>query len=107
MSEELAQEDEDAEDYDLEALEARTRARDDDDDATLVAGRRGPGSMIGVGEDEVVFEIGEHDDDDEPKTADSAGRKHVAQHIDEDRQHGDESERQGLMNESAQRDRSD
>ena len=38
MSEELAQEDEDAEDYDMEALERRTRLRDgdDDDDATLV-----------------------------------------------------------------------
>ena len=34
MSDELAQEDEDAEDYDLEAIESRTHSRhlDDDDD---------------------------------------------------------------------------
>ncbi|KAL5494927.1 hypothetical protein ACEPAI_389 [Sanghuangporus weigelae] len=105
MSDELAQDEEDAEDYDLEAIEARTRARDDDDDATLVGGRRGPNSIIGVGEDEVVFEIGEHDDDDEPKTGES--RKQISQHVEDDREYGDDLERQGLMNEHSQRDRSD
>ena len=105
MSDEIAQEDEDAEDYDLEALESRTRARnnDDDDDATLVGGRRGPSSVIGVGEDEVVFEIGEHDDEDEPKSAE--GKKYT--HTADDRQHGDDVERQGLMNDHSQRDRND
>lgn len=39
MSEELAQDDADAEDYDMEALERRHR--DDDDNATLVGGPRG------------------------------------------------------------------
>lgn len=70
MSDELAQDEEDAEDYDLEALENRTRARDDDDDATLV-GRRGPDSLA---EDHVVFEIGDEDagSDDE---ADSPSKK--------------------------------
>lgn len=94
MSDELAQEDEDAEDYDLEALESRTRARDDDDDATLV-GRRGPSSI--VGEDSVVFEIGEQDlsDDDEPKSAD---KRRTGEHHGDDRLHGDDNERQGLMN---------
>lgn len=103
MSEELAQEDEDAEDYDLESLERRTRARDDDDDATLVGSRRGPASV--VGEDSVVFEIGDQDDDDdEPKSAD---KRHLNQHNTEDRQHGNESERQGLMNGDGGRHRDD
>ena len=60
MFDELAQDEEDAEDYDLEALEHRTAAREDDDDATLV-GRQGPDSLA---EDHVVFEIGDEDDDD-------------------------------------------
>jgi len=59
MSDEIAQDEEEAEDYDLEALEHRTRVRrDDDDDATLVGGRRGTDSVI---EDNVVFEIGDED----------------------------------------------
>lgn len=68
MSEELAQDEADAEDYDMEALERQPRARDDDDDATLVAGRRGHGPEV-VGEDAVVFEIGDNDlsdDEDRP-----------------------------------------
>ncbi|KAF7793386.1 hypothetical protein EIP86_004498 [Pleurotus ostreatoroseus] len=61
MFDELAQNEEDAEDYDLEALEHRTEALraahlDDDDAATLVGHR--PGSMA---EDAVVFEIGDED----------------------------------------------
>lgn len=102
MSDELAQEDEDAEDYDLEAIESRTHSRhldDDDDDATLV-GRRGPASI--VGEDAVVFEIGDHEmsDDDEPKSAD---KRRAGQHED-DRQHGDDVERQGLMDRDSHKD---
>jgi len=61
MSDELAQDEEDAEDYDLETLQHRTRIRDEEDDATLV-GRRGPDSPT---EDNVVFEIGDEDDDEE------------------------------------------
>lgn len=106
MSDELAQEDEDAEDYDLEAIEARTRMRqDDDDDATLVGGRRGPNSI--VGEDAVVFEIGDQDlsDDEESKAADKRHRKDS--HSDDHHIH--DSERQGLMNgeESGPKDRTD
>ncbi|KAH8119856.1 lung seven transmembrane receptor-domain-containing protein [Phellopilus nigrolimitatus] len=105
MSDELAQEDEDAEDYDLEALESRTRNRDDDDDddATLVGGRRGPASIVA---EDVVFEIGDQDmsDDDEPKTAD---KRLPSQHHEDDRQHGDDVERQGLMNGDGRRDRND
>lgn len=95
MSDELAQDDEDAEDYDLEALEHRTRARDDDDDededgATLV-GRRGPGS---IGEDQVVFEIGDEDagSDDEV----SPVKKTRGQNGNSSR-HGGAEERAGLI----------
>lgn len=70
MSDELAQDEEDAEDYDLETLNPRTRLREDDDDATLVDGQRhGPGS---IGDDHVVFEIGDEDagsdGEDEPSS---------------------------------------
>jgi hypothetical protein len=66
MSDELAQDEEDAEDYDTEALELRTRAMDDDED-TLV-GRRGPDT---VSRDNVVFEIGDEEggSDDEDSSA--------------------------------------
>ncbi|KAL1748972.1 lung seven transmembrane receptor-domain-containing protein [Schizophyllum fasciatum] len=113
MSEELAQDEEDAEDYDLEALErrgygrahgedddeedgahagARGSRRRDDDEATLVgAARGGP-----VGEDAVVFEIGDEDDDDEtPKKRGHAERLSG--------EHGRGEERRGLMS----RDRDD
>lgn len=66
MSDEIAQDEEDAEDYDLEAIQSRSRPpqEDDDDDATLVGGRRGhgPGPLP---EENVVFEIGDEDDDDD------------------------------------------
>jgi hypothetical protein len=59
MSDELAQDEQDAEDYDLESMNDRSRLREDDDDATLVDGqRRGPES---VADDHVVFEIGDED----------------------------------------------
>jgi hypothetical protein len=80
MSDEIAQDEEDAEDYDTEALELRTRAMDDDDDATLV-GRRGPDTVS----DGIVFEIGEEDagsDDEESPTKKNRGRSSLegAQH---------------------------
>lgn len=102
MSEELAQEDEDAEDYDMEALERRSRLRnletgeeDDDDDATLVAGRRGGVRREPVvGDDAVVFEIGDHEEDeDEVKSPE--GRRHKADEEDDDRVAA--HEREGLM----------
>ena len=85
MFDELAQNTEDDEDYDLEALERRTEARGfrEDDDAATLVGR-------GVGEDAVVFEIGdeegEGDDDDAPKKR--RGERHEG---------GEEHEREGLM----------
>ena len=89
MFDELAQDEEDAEDYDLESLERRTEARgfrEDDDAATLVG--RG-----GVGDDAVVFEIGDEDaagSDDE----DTAPKKRRGEQHD-----GDMHEREGLMKE--------
>lgn len=99
MSDEIAQDEEDAEDYDLESLELRTSARmmDDDDDETLVGTRRGgPASMA---EDSVVFEIGDEDDhgsDDEDR---HAKRKHGRQPSGD----GTHREQEGLM----ERDRDD
>ncbi len=65
MSDELAQDEADAEDYDLDALE---RARDDDEE-TLVGGRQ---RGIALPTDEVVFEIGEEDHRDSDS---ESGRK--------------------------------
>ncbi|KAJ3556523.1 hypothetical protein NM688_g1988 [Phlebia brevispora] len=95
MFDEIAQNEEDAEDYDLEALEHRTEAlqashlNDDDDAATLVGHR--PGSMA---EDAVVFEIGDEDaqelsdDDDGAKKGRAASSHH---------EEGADHEREGLM----------
>lgn len=81
MSEELAQEEPGAEDYDMAALE-RGGARgpghpdeeDDDDAVTLVGSRRGNGRLA---DDNVVFEIGDEDahgsDDDEHKPPSARG----------------------------------
>ena len=88
MFDELAQNPEDAEDYDLEALEHRDgpmRISDNDDDASTLVGRAG-GSMA---EDAVVFDIGDDEgDDDEPaKKRRGGGVEHE----------GEAHERQGLM----------
>jgi len=97
MSDELAQDEEDAEDYEFDAIEERTHARHrDDDEATLVGGTRGPGSMH---EDAVVFEIGDEDAHDLSDGEDDArkrrgnGRSSPVQHEDDD----GEDERSGLM----------
>ncbi|KAJ7103331.1 lung seven transmembrane receptor-domain-containing protein [Mycena belliarum] len=68
MSDEIAQDEEDADDYDLESMGQRGRIpeEDDDDAATLVGSRRGGHDV--VAEDSVVFEIGDEDgasDDEE------------------------------------------
>jgi hypothetical protein len=89
MSDEIAQDEEDAEDYDTEALELRSRAMDDDDDATLV-GRRGPDTMA----DNVVFEIGDEDagsDDEDSST------KRLRDRSSSDRNASAQSERERLM----------
>lgn len=71
LSDELAQDEAEAEDYDLESLEPRGRrhAEDDDDDATLVSRRDDGHEAIS---NDVVFEIGDEDggseDEDENRT---------------------------------------
>jgi hypothetical protein len=93
MFDELAQDEEDAEDYDLEALEHRTEAmeaahHDDDDTATLVG--REPRSMA---DDAVVFEIGDEDAHELSDDEDPAKRRRR-----EDSHHdGEAHEREGLM----------
>lgn len=88
MSDELAQDDEDAEDYDLEAIEHRTSARRrDDDEATLVGGR----GAASINEDAVVFEIGDEDahdlsDDDDAHKSRQASTERAR----EDDDHSDE-----------------
>ncbi|KAG6866041.1 hypothetical protein C0991_009138 [Blastosporella zonata] len=89
---EIAQDEEDAEDYDLEALDNRSRARDDDDNATLVADH-GPSRPTRA--EEVVFEIGDEEpgsdaeDDVNAKKRRLSGENHIGAHSDH--------ERQGLM----------
>ena len=89
MSDEVAQDEEDAEDYDLEAIQNRTRARendDDDDAATLVAGTRGHHSNPII-DGQIVFEIGDEDEDEDAKKRRLSGEDV-----------GDaQGERQGLM----------
>jgi len=95
MSDELAQDEEDAEDYDLEAIQDRSQLRQDDDDddaATLVGGRQGHNPHA-VGEDQVVFEIGDEDEDDE----DAPKKKSSSARLSGERPNGTESERRGLM----------
>jgi hypothetical protein len=93
MSDEIAQDEEDAEDYDLEAIQSRTHVRDEDDDddaATLVGGRRGnPNSLT---QDDVVFEIGDEDEDE-----DEASKKRKANRLSGEHRQEPEGERQGLM----------
>jgi hypothetical protein len=104
MSDEIAQDEEDAEDYDLEALESRTVARqgddDDDDDATLVGRRGGPDSQS-VAEDNVVFEIGDEDEEDDgPVTPKKKRGDRVSGERRRVSGEGD-GERQGLMRDEA------
>ncbi|GLB35917.1 putative lung seven transmembrane receptor [Lyophyllum shimeji] len=94
MSDEIAQDEEDAEDYDLEALQNRTRARDDDDNATLVGGGRG-----GQAPGDVVFEIGEEDPGSDGEDDVNAKKRRLS-----DQNHrGEEHERQGLMGSESRR----
>jgi len=88
MSDELAQDDEDAEDYDLEAIERRTDARRrDDDEATLVGGR----GAASVNEDAVVFEIGDEDAHDLDDDDDAHKSRHAStERTREDDDHPDE-----------------
>jgi len=93
MSDEIAQDEEDAEDYDLEAIQNRSQVPDDDDDdaATLVGGRRG-NPNASLTEDNVVFEIGDEEDDDEEAT-----KKRKAGRLSGENLRGNNGEHEGLM----------
>lgn len=87
LSDELAQSEEDADTYDLEALQ-HNRAREDDDNVTLV------GSRGGVQTDHVVFEIGDEDDDDDVPHK----KRSISNRPSLDERNGYAGEREGLMN---------
>lgn len=94
LSDEIAQDEEDAEDYDLEAIQDRTRLRQDDDEddaATLVGGRQG--HVVGVSGDDVVFEIGDEDEDDE----DRSKRRKAQNRLSGENHQGTDVERQALV----------
>ncbi|KAJ7225278.1 lung seven transmembrane receptor-domain-containing protein [Mycena pura] len=96
MSDEIAQDEEDAEDYDLETMGQRGMVHDEDDDdaATLVGSRRG--GRDAVADDNVVFEIGDEDgaSDDEEEM------KKRRRRLSGEQPRGGDEERQGLMNEA-------
>ena len=90
MSDEVAQDEEDAEDYDLEAIQSRTQAREDEDEddaATLVGGRRDHNRNTSLSDDQVVFEIGDEDEDEDAKKRRLSGEN----------LEGVQGEREGLM----------
>ncbi|KAF8078867.1 lung seven transmembrane receptor-domain-containing protein [Lyophyllum atratum] len=89
MSDEIAQDEEDAEDYDLEALDNRTRIRDDDDNVTLVADRQGGPAPT----DDVVFEIGDEEPGSDGEDDVSAKKRRLSG----ENHRSEEHERQGLM----------
>jgi hypothetical protein len=93
LSEEIAQDEEDAEDYDLEAIQDRTRLRqedDEDDAATLVGGRQG---HVGVSGDDIVFEIGDEDDEEE----DASKRRKAQNRLSGENHQGTDVERRALV----------
>lgn len=93
MSDELAQDEEDAEDYDLDAIERRIEVRGhDDDEATLVGGR----GAASVNEDAVVFEIGDEDAHDLSDDDDAHKLRHTS--TERTREDGDQAdERVGFL----------
>ncbi|KAJ7170074.1 lung seven transmembrane receptor-domain-containing protein [Mycena filopes] len=97
MSDEIAQDEEDAEDYDLESMGQHGRLQDEDDDdaATLVGTRRGGHDV--VADDNVVFEIGDEDDDDEEEA------KKRRRRLSGEQPRSGEEERRGLMNDGDRR----
>ncbi|KAJ8597616.1 hypothetical protein M405DRAFT_876881 [Rhizopogon salebrosus TDB-379] len=93
MSDEISQEDEDAEDYDLEALQHRTVVREDDE-ITLVNSRREHDALA---EDHVVFEIGDEDAGSDDEGEAMAKKRRGERRASDDKEIGVEEEREGLM----------
>lgn len=98
MSDEIAQDENDAEDYDLESLSHRQRLRDeDDDDVTLVGSRNGrPQSLA----EDVVFKIGDEDEDEEDTTKKRRPERLSGENV----HHHASGERQGLMSQDGDKD---
>lgn len=93
LSDEIAQDEEEAEDYDLEAIQHRTRLRhedDEDDAATLVGGRQG---YVGASGDDVVFEIGDEEDEEE----DGSKKRKAQNRLSGENHQGTDVERQALV----------
>lgn len=106
MSDEIAQDEEDAEDYDLEALDHRTRVRDDDDDVTLVGDRPGVADVRHNGQphaSDVVFEIGDEEPGSDGEEDNSTKRRRPSG----EGHYGEEHERQGLIGTGQTRTRDD
>lgn len=90
MSDELAQDEEDAEDYDLDTLEARGQPHPLNADGVPEAPRD---SRRRVGEDDLVFEIGDDEDDE-----DGRGRTPMSKRARQSREEArEEHEHEGLM----------
>ena len=110
MSQELAQDEAeaDAEDYEIDTLEnghRRLATHDDDDEFVnggeegdegqkMVKGGRGGGMRGEVGEENVVFAMGEDSDDDEDGRASDGGERRGNGYRDDD-ENGDGVERKG------------
>jgi hypothetical protein len=98
MSDELAQDEEDAEDYDLDALESRGQPHPLNADGIPEAPRSG---RRGVGDDDLVFEIGEDEDDEEGRGRTPLSRGQRPKRTSDDEGPRDEREYQGLMGQSS------
>lgn len=92
MSEELAQEDEDAGDYDLETIQRRAG----DDEITLVDNHTGP---VSLGESHVVFEIGDEDAGSDDEADPAVKRRRGDDRKSTEAHEGSTDERRGLMEE--------
>jgi hypothetical protein len=101
MSDEIAQEDEEAEDYDPDSLQLQARAREDDE-ITLVNNRREPEALA---EDHVVFEIGDEDAGSDDETENVTKKRRGERKSVDDNETADE--RAGLMGGRQHKDRTD
>lgn len=91
MSDEIAQDEEEAEDYDMDALESRGQPHPLNADGIPQA----PPRRRSLGEEDVVFEIGEErdsDDEEGPRRTPRSGRPGRSADLE-----GGQEEREGLM----------
>jgi len=91
MSDEIAQDEEDAEDYDMDALESRGQPHPLNADGIPQA----PARRRSLGDEDVVFEIGEErdsEDEEGPRRTPRSGRPGRSDGLE-----GGQEEREGLM----------